>query len=318
MSRQVPQGAADLRCDVVVVGAGAAGLSAAVVLARSLRSVVVVDGGDPRNAVAAHAHNVLGREGVRPLDLLAAGRREAEGYGVRFLDDRAEAARRDGDGFELRLLSGTVVRARRLVLATGLTDELPDVPGLQEFWGSSVLHCPYCHGWEVRGQRIGVLATSAMSLHQALLFRQLSEDVTLFVQDLEIPAGTAAQFAALGVPMLPGTVRRVSGSDGDLRVDLDGTEVAVQALVVAPRFAARAELFTQLGGELTAHPSGSFVQTGMAGATDVAGVWAAGNVTDLSAWVAASTGSGVLAGAAVHADLAMTDAHAAVAATAAD
>ncbi len=152
-----------------------------------------------------------------------------------------------------------------------------------------------------------------MSLHQALLFRQLSEDVTFFVQDLDLPAETAAQFAALGVTVLPGTVRRVSGSDGDLRVHLDGTEVGVQALVVAPRFSARADLFTQLGGELTDHPHGSYVQAGATGATDVAGVWAAGNVTDLTAWVAASTASGVLAGAVLNADLVVTDVHAALA-----
>jgi thioredoxin reductase (NADPH) len=312
-SARQPWDTGDLSCDVVVVGAGAAGLSAAVALARSLRSVVVIDGGDPRNAVSAHAHNVLGREGIRPLDLLAEGRREAVGYGVRFLDNRAVRARRAGDSLEIEVADGTVVRARRLLLATGLIDELPEVPGLQEFWGSSVLHCPYCHGWEVRGQRIGVLATSAMSLHQALLFRQLSENVTLFVQDLEVPAQTAAQFAALGVETVQGTVRRVSGSDGDLVVHLDDSEVGVRALVVAPRFHARADLFAQLGGELAAHPYGSFVPTDATGATTVAGVWAAGNLADLMAWVAASTASGVLAGAAVNADLAVADANAAVA-----
>ena len=227
--------AADSSVDVIVVGAGAAGLAGAVALGRSLRSVIVIDGGDPRNAVSAHAHNILGREGVRPLDLLAEGRREAEAYGVRFLDDNARVARRHGEGFELELVGGTIVRARRLLLATGLTDELPDVPGLREFWGSSVLHCPYCHGWEVRGQHIGVLATSAASVHQALLFRQLTEDLTMFVQDVDIPAEMAAQLAALNITMLPGTVRRVSGRGGDLRVHLDETEVGVQALVVAPR-----------------------------------------------------------------------------------
>lgn len=308
-----PHSSRDSSVDVIVVGAGAAGLAGAVALGRSLRSVIVIDGGDPRNAVSAHAHNILGREGVRPLDLLAEGRREAEAYGVRFLDDNARVARRHGEGFELELVGGTIVRARRLLLATGLTDELPDVPGLREFWGSSVLHCPYCHGWEVRGQHIGVLATSAASVHQALLFRQLTEDLTMFVQDVDIPAEMAAQLAALNITMLPGTVRRVSGRGGDLRVHLDETEVGVQALVVAPRFQARADLFRQLGGELTAHPFGSFVQTNATGATDVAGIWAAGNITDLSAMVAASSGAGVLAGAAINADLVSTEALAALA-----
>ncbi|NIZ93208.1 NAD(P)/FAD-dependent oxidoreductase [Kineococcus rubinsiae] len=303
-----------LNPDVLVLGAGAAGLSAAVALGRSLRDVVVVDGGEPRNAPSAHAHNVLGREGIAPSVLLAAGRREAEGYGVRFVDDRVLGAHRDGDDLVVDLAGGTSVRARRLVLATGLRDELPDVEGLQRFWGSSVLHCPYCHGYEVRGRRIGILATGPGALHQTLLFRQLSERVTLFVQDVEVPAETAEQFRALGVEVLPGTVRGVGGTDGDLRVDLDGTEVAVGALVVGPYFRARAEVFTQLGGTLERSPYGEFVPTGPGGATAVPGVWAAGNVADPMAMVQAASAAGVMAGAAVNGDLVAAGAAAAVAA----
>ena len=304
----------DLECDVVVVGAGAAGTAGAIALARSLRSVVVVDAGEPRNAVSDHAHNVLGREGIRPLDLLAAGRAEAEDYGVRFLDDRAVVARRAGDRIELVLLGGTTVRARRLLLASGLVDELPDVPGLREFWGSSVLHCPYCHGWEVRGQRIGVLGRGPNSLHQVLLFRQLSPHVTLFRHTVdELPAEDRAQLDALGVEVREGRVRGVSGTDGNLVVDLDGSPVGVQALVVAPRFRVRGDLFAQLGGELTPHPLGEFVATGPGGATDVPGVWAAGNVADLAAMVSVASGAGVLAGASINADLVAEDARRAAA-----
>ena len=304
----------DLECDVVVVGAGAAGTAGSIALARSLRSVVVVDAGEPRNAVSDHAHNVLGREGIRPLDLLAAGRAEAEDYGVRFLDDRAVVARRAGDRIELVLLGGATVRARRLLLASGLVDELPDVPGLREFWGSSVLHCPYCHGWEVRGQRIGVLGRGPNSLHQVLLFRQLSPHVTLFRHTMdEIPADDRAQLDALGVEVREGRVRGVSGTDGNLVVDLDGSPVGVQALVVAPRFRVRGDLFAQLGGELTPHPLGEFVATGPGGATDVPGVWAAGNVADLAAMVSVASGAGVLAGASINADLVAEDARRAAA-----
>ncbi|WP_432510474.1 NAD(P)/FAD-dependent oxidoreductase [Kineococcus sp. SYSU DK001] len=305
---------ADVNADVVVLGGGAAGLAGAVALARSLRDVVVVDAGEPRNAPAGHAHNVLGREGIDPLDLLAAGREEARGYGARILADRAVTARRDGSGFVLELLSGRVVRARRVLLATGLVDELPDVPGLRQFWGGSVLHCPFCHGYEVRGQRIGVLGSRPTALHQALMFRRLSPDVTLFVQDLDVPDETARQFRALGVTVREGTVRRVGGTPGDLVVDLDGEDVGVQALVVTPYYRARADLFRQLGGQLATNERGEFVPTGPGGATDVPGVWAAGNVADLSAMVAGSAGAGVLAGAAIHGDLIAEDARALVAA----
>ncbi|PRY16066.1 NAD(P)/FAD-dependent oxidoreductase [Kineococcus rhizosphaerae] len=306
----------DVACDVGVLGGGAAGLAGAVALARSLRSVVVVDAGQPRNAPADHAHNVLGREGTAPRDLLAAGRREAEGYGVRFLDDRAVLARRDDAGFVVELLGGAVVRARRLLLATGLLDELPDVPGVRESWGRSVLHCPFCHGWEVRGQHVGVLGSRPSALHQALLFRQLTPRVTLFVQDLTVPAETAEQFRALGITVRTGTVRRVGGADGDLRVEVGSEvgseEVAVHALVVTPFFRARAEVFAQLGGQLAQNAMGEFVPTSTGGATDVPGVWAAGNVADPGAMVAASTGAGVLAGAAINGDLVLADARAAV------
>ncbi|MGH3516689.1 MAG: NAD(P)/FAD-dependent oxidoreductase, partial [Haloechinothrix sp.] len=219
--------------DVAVIGGGSAGLSAAVTLARTLRSVVVVDAGDPRNAPAAGAHNVLGRDGVSPLELLAAGRREAEHYGADIRHDRAVAVRRRDDGFEVDLAGGGTVRARRLLLATGLIDELPDVPGIRELWGKNVLHCPYCHGWEVRKQRIGVLGTNARSVHQALLFRQLSDDVTLFLHTMPDPGEeTWDQLAALDIRVVIGVVDRLRAENDVLKAIVldDGQEFPADAL----------------------------------------------------------------------------------------
>ena len=302
--------------DVAVIGGGAAGLSAAIALARSLRSVVLVDAGEPRNAPAASAHNVLGREGVAPLELLAAGRQEAEAYGVEVRDDSVLRVSGSNGGFELALGSGAALRARRLVLATGLVDELPDVPGVRELWGHSVLHCPYCHGWEVRGQRIGVLATSPMSAHQALLFRQLSPHVTVFLHTVdELEEAAAEQLAALGVDVVTGVVDRLRVESGELAavVLAGGREVGVDAVVVAPRFAARGELYAQLGGQLSDHPmGGTFIATDPMGRTAVPGVWSAGNARDLQAMVSAASADGVRAGAAVNADLVFEDAGAAV------
>lgn len=301
--------------DVLIIGGGPAGLSAAVALSRSLRSVVVVDAGEPRNAPAAGAHNLLGREGIPPLDLLAEGRREAEGYGAQIRRGRAVGARRTDGVFEVDLDGGESVRARRLLLATGLVDVLPEVPGVREFWGKTVLHCPYCHGWEVRGQRIGVLGTSPMSLHQTLLFRQLSDDVTLFLHTMEPPAGEELdQLDALGVRMVTGTVHHLRGEEGVLRAVVmeDGEEFAVDSLAVAPRFAARSDLYEQLGGELTEHPMGSLIETDNMSRTKVDGVWAAGNASVLNAMVGASAAAGVFAAAAINADLVAEDAKAAV------
>ncbi|WP_265521654.1 NAD(P)/FAD-dependent oxidoreductase [Oerskovia flava] len=301
--------------DAVVLGGGAAGLSAAVTLARSLRSVVVIDAGEPRNAPAAGAHNLLGREGVAPLELLATGRREAESYGAEIRSGRATSARRAGEEFEVEIdgAGGEVstVRARRLLLATGLVDELPDVPGVRELWGRDVLHCPYCHGWEARGRRIAVLGSGAMSVHQTLLFRQLSDDVTLYLHTAPEPDdATWEQLAALGVRVVEGTVARLDVEDGALRgvVLEDGSAFPAGAVVVGPRMVARGELFEQLGGTLEDHPMGRFVPVGPRGETTVPGVWAAGNTSDLSAMVGAAAAAGVMAGAGINAELVQEDA----------
>ncbi len=273
----------DVDVDVVVVGGGPAGLSAAVAPARSLRSVVVLDAGEPRNAPADGAHNVLGHEGRSPRDLLAAGRREASGYGVAFRDARAVSARRAGDRFEVTLSDGVSLLARRLLLATGLIDELPDVPGVREQWRRGVLHCAYCHGWEVRGRRIGVLGTSPAGVHQALMFTQLSDDVTLFSHGMTALGDAREQLDAVGVRVVELPVRRLRSQDGSLRAVVldDATEVALDAVVVTPRHVARAELFEQLGGTMTEHPFGLFISTDpMTGQTDIPGVWAAGNSSD--------------------------------------
>ncbi len=302
--------------DVVIVGGGPAGLSAAVALGRSLRSVLVVDAGRPRNAPAAGAHNVLGHEGIRPAELLARGRDEARGYGVEIRAGEVTDATRDGDGFTIRLADGDTVTARRVLIAAGLVDELPDVAGVAELWGSSVLHCPYCHGWEVRGQRIGVLGTGAMSVHQTMMFARLSDDVTLFTHTMTPEPGQVEQLSALGVRIVEGRVERLGIVGDTLRavVLADGRTVERDALVVAPRFVVRSGLFTRLGGELADHPmGGQYIPTGPMGATDLPGVWAAGNVADLAATVAVSMGAGVSAGAAINADLIAADVRTAVA-----
>lgn len=302
------------RYDVVVVGGGPAGLAAAVTLGRSLRSVLVVDAGEPRNAAAHAAHNLLGREGVPPHELLAAGRREAEGYGAVVVRDRAVDARREGDDLVVELAGGDVVRARRLVLATGLTDVLPDVPGVRERWGDDVLHCPYCHGWEVRGRRIGVLATSENAVHQTLLLRQLSDDLTLFLHTGPEPDDEASeQLAALDVRVVRGEVERLEHDDALRAVVLaDGRRVEVDAVAVAPRFVANADLYERLGGSVSEHAFGTYVASSPGGRTDVPGVWVAGNATELPAMVGASAAAGVLAGAGINGELVHEDAEAAV------
>jgi thioredoxin reductase len=299
--------------DVVVVGGGAAGLSGAVALARSLRSVLVVDAGEPRNAPADGVHNYLGREGTPPTELYEIGRAEAAAYGVEFADDRVLAVH---PGFRVELSDRTVT-ARKILIATGLTDELPDVPGLAQRWGRDVLHCPYCHGYEVRGQAVGVLSTGN-GMHQALLFSQLSDDVTLFLHTGDDPTEQEwEQLRARGIAVVDGEVAGIEVTDDRLTgVRLaSGRVVPRDALVVAPLFTA-----TVLPGlglesepvEMMGRPFGSRIPADPTGATAVPGVFVAGNATDVSAQVVVAAAAGMRAGAMINAQLVMEETAAAV------
>ncbi|MEY7975170.1 NAD(P)/FAD-dependent oxidoreductase [Streptomyces pilosus] len=299
--------------DVVVVGGGAAGLSAALTLGRVRRSVLVIDAGEPRNApaVGVGAHGILGREGMSPLELLRLGREEVAAYGGRVISGRVAQVHRDGEEFSVVTEDWQRVRARRVLVTTGLVDELPEVPGLAERWGRDVLHCVYCHGWEVRDRVIGVMG----SFHQALLFRQLSKDVTLFLHEgTELTEGQWEQLAGLGVGVVEGPVGALVVDEERDRLAgvrlASGVVVPVEELVVAPRFVARAGFLDGLGLEVREHPMGIGEQVVVDGSgfTGVAGVWAAGNVSDVMAGVPQAMAAGVGAAAAINMNLLMTDA----------
>jgi thioredoxin reductase len=256
-------------------------------------------------------HNYLAREGTPPAELVAAGRDEVTRYGGEIVAGRVEAAARQGGGFLVTLDGGRSVRARRLLVTTGLVDELPDVPGVAERWGRDVLHCPYCHGWEVRGRRIGVLATGPPAPHQADLWRQWSSHVMLLVHDTPAPGVEEAErLAARGITVVDGPVAGLEVADDTLTgVRLSSGEVvALDTVVVASRSTARAGVFESLGlkpdeVELDGHVVGSQIPADPTGATTVPGVWAAGNVADVRAQVVAAAAAGLNAGAAINTDL---------------
>ncbi|WP_432743802.1 NAD(P)/FAD-dependent oxidoreductase [Streptomyces sp. JH002] len=294
--------------DTLIMGGGAAGLSAALVLGRAHRRVAVVDGGAPRNAPAAHMHGFLSRDGLPPGELLALGRTEVAGYGVELIDALVEDVRAADDGFAARLGDGRRLTARRLILATGLRDELPGIPGVRERWGKEVAACPYCHGYEVRDRPIGVIG----SVHLALLLGQWSGDIAYFPHDVPVAPQEREQLEARGVRIVTGRVNRLAVEDDRLRgVEVDGRgSVVREAVFVAPAFVPRDEVLVALGARR--RPDG-FMAVDANGRTDVPGVWAAGNVVDPRAQVITAAGQGSVAAAQVNADLLAEDIAAAVA-----
>jgi thioredoxin reductase len=263
--------------DAVVVGAGPAGLAAALTLSRASRRTLVLDSGEPRNAPAAHMQNVLGWDGRPPADLRAAGRRDLRDYpAVAVRDVAATAASRDDGAFTVTLAGGDAVRTRRLVLASGVVDDLPDIPGLRERWGRSVLHCPYCHGYEVRGRALAVLGAG---VHQAfiatLLRRSYSDDVVLLTDGGDVPVPDV--LAAEGIAVREQPLARLDGRDGGLEqvVFGDGTTLARDAIFRGGPFRQRSTLAVDLGCALL---DDGTVEVDDVGRTSVPGVVAAGDM----------------------------------------
>jgi thioredoxin reductase len=304
---------------VVVIGGGAAGLSAALVLGRARHRTLVVDAGEPRNAPAAHMQGYLTRDGMPPAEFLALGREEIARYGVELQRDRVVEVTRgedltgvQGEDFTVVLAGGRTVRARRLVVATGLKDELPAVAGVAERFGRDVLHCPFCHGWEVRDQPFGVLASSPASVHQALMVSQWSKDVRFFlhtVAEEELSDEDLRRLATAGVEVVPGEVAGLVVEDDRLTgVRLaDGAEHARSVLFLAPRAVPQTGLLEGLGAELHETPFGAYPVVDATGLTTVPGVWAAGNAIGFAEQVVHAASGGYRAASAIVGDLLMSD-----------
>ncbi|MEV7397851.1 NAD(P)/FAD-dependent oxidoreductase [Aeromicrobium sp. NPDC092404] len=284
--------------DAIIIGAGAAGLSTALVLGRARRRVLVLDGGPPRNAAAAHVNGYLGVDGLSPLELLDVGRTQVEKLGVEVREAAVSAVQMAGDGF-LVTLDGEQAQARRVVLASGITDRLPEIAGLAEGFGVDIFHCPYCHGYEVAGQRLAVVATHPMSGHQVRMVRQWSDDVLFFLNDTaELDAEERRVFAARGVEVVDGPVDEIVRRDGTLHgVRASGEVREVDAVFVAPSMVLNIDAMAGLGLEMSDTPLGPVVAADPTGATNVPGLWAVGNVADAGSQVISASAAGAKAAA---------------------
>jgi thioredoxin reductase len=301
------------RYDVVVIGGGAAGLSAALVLSRARRAVLVVDAGEPRNAPAAHLHGYLSRDGMPPADLLSTGRGEVADYGGKMITGTVtEVVPHGPGGFWVLLDDGQRISTRRLLVTTGLRDELPDVPGLRERWARDVLHCPYCHGHEVRDRQLGVIGGTPGAVRYAHIVRQWTHDLVYFTPPDILTVTERTQLMARAIGVVEGTIDQLLIDEEDrLRgVQMnDGCVIPRQALFVPPHFIPANGLLLGLGCDVD---DDGWVSTDPTGRTSVPGVWAAGNVVDPRAQVITAAGAGSAAAIALNADLVDDDVRAAV------
>ncbi|VWC57321.1 thioredoxin reductase [Burkholderia lata] len=293
--------------EVIVIGGSFAGLSAAMQLARTRRRVLVIDAGRPRNRFAEHAHGFFGQDGKPPARIVDEAAAQLAAYPtVQRLAGDVRTAERDADGrFHVTLADGGRASADRLILATGIRDELPALPGLAERWGVSVLHCPYCHGYEVSGQRLGVLATHPLSVHQAILIPDWGP-TTWFTQGVvEANEEETALLDARGVRIERSPVVEILGDAP--RIDAlrlaDGQVVPVDALFVGARTAMASDLAQQLGCAFDDGPLGPVVRVDALKQTSVAGVFAAGDASTPMSNATFASASGVMAGVAAHRSL---------------
>lgn len=289
--------------DVIIVGGGFAGLSAAMQLGRARRRVLVIDAGLPRNRFADASHGFLGQDGKAPAEIFREAARQVAAYpSVAFIHGEATGAARDGEGFQVTLADGRTERTRKLVLAGGIVDHLPDIPGLKERWGATVLHCPYCHGYEVRDRALGVLANHPMAPHQAEMLPDWGPTTYYTQGKFEPDAETLAVLARRGVAVERQPIVEVLGAGPAMDVVrlADGRIVTAQALFVAPRTTLASPLAAQLDCAIDEGLLGPVIRVDDMKATTVPGVFAAGDATRSMHNATFASADGVMAGVAAH------------------
>ena len=292
--------------DAIIIGGSFAGLSAATYIARARRSVCIVDTGSPRNRFAPHSHGFFTHDGSEPRAMLASARSQVERYPTAtFIDGAAASATKEPDGFSVRLATGEVVAGRKLVLAFGISDDLPAIPGLAERWGRSVLHCPYCRGYEFSGRRLGVLRVSDLSVQQAMLIAEWGPTTFYLNGGPELEDAAGLELRRRGVSVEPSPIRRLQGRNDELSAIefTDGRTSPVDALYLGAPTRLNSEIAQQLGCERTEGRFGPIIRTDDSRMTTVAGVYAAGDIVRDAHNLTWASADGVTAGLAVHRSL---------------
>lgn len=288
--------------DIIVIGGSYAGMAAALQVARARRQVLVIDAGIRRNRFASSSHGFLGQDGADPDQIALQARKQLRVYSnLEWLEGRAARAAKHGAGFTVVVGDGKEQHGRRLILALGVTDILPGVSGLEERWGKTVFHCPYCHGYELQGGPVAVLAVGPVSMHQAILIPDWGPATFLLNGAFEPDEEQRAQLAARGVAIETTPVARLSG-EADVEL-ADGRRLTFAGIFTAPRTEPSTDLAQQLGCAFEEGPAGPFLRTTIMKETTVPGVFACGDVARAAGSVSWAVGDGALAGAAAHQSL---------------
>ncbi|AJI77676.1 NAD(P)/FAD-dependent oxidoreductase [Corynebacterium singulare] len=292
--------------DTLIIGGGAAGLQAALVMVRARRSVLVVDSATPRNRFAHEIHGVIALEGTPPLEFQERGKEHVRNYGVQIVKATVDSVTDNDRTLTATLSNGDTVAARSIIVASGVEDVHPAIPGLEENWGNTVLHCPYCHGYEVADKNLGVLCIGEFSLQHAAILRQWSQNITFFTNGMELNEQQRSHLTRRGMALVDGPI--TAFHDGKVQVGDD--DHAVDALFYMPIPHPHDEFLADLNLERHSPPSGmggSLIKVGPAGATSHARIWAVGNVVNPPAQVAMAMGEANAAAIAVNAFLVEDD-----------
>ncbi|MDQ1184741.1 NAD(P)/FAD-dependent oxidoreductase [Agrobacterium larrymoorei] len=292
--------------DVIIIGGSYAGLSAALQLGRARRRILVIDAGNRRNRFASHSHGFLGQDGKAPGEIVAEARRQIEAYvTIDWIDSLATNVSGAFDAFEVEIDGGARQTGRRLIIAAGVTDELPPIPGLSERWGQSVFHCPYCHGYELNQGRIGVIATSALAIHHGLMLPDWGT-TTLFTNGAFVPdKEQRAQLAARATAVEEVTIQEINGN-ADIKLT-DGRRLAMDGLFTQPKLRISAPWIATLGCSLEETLMGTTIQTDATKQTTKRGVFACGDIARPAGSVALAVGDGAMTGTAAHRSLMFPD-----------
>lgn len=293
----------DKKFDIIIIGGSYAGLSAGMALGRSLRNVLIIDHGKPCNRQTPHSHNFITHDGKTPLEIRKLARKDVEKYEtVHFYEGEVSGMKKNAGLFQVELSSGDVLYAKKMILASGVKDMMPDIPGFTQCWGISVIHCPYCHGYEVRNVETGILSDGDMAYEFSKLVFNLTKELTIFTNGkTKLTGEQIEKLKQNKISLNEDEIDRIEHENGQIKnlIFKNGSSVSLKALYAKIPFEQNINV-SDLGCELTEH---GFIKVDLMQKTSVPGVFACGDNVTMMRSVANAVAQGNLAGAIVNKEL---------------